>query len=210
MRNTVLAHLRLSYGEEASGSPERQERMIRAWCDKHAPGMQVEVYADVEGHHSGRKEEGRPQWQKLKARSHDPDAAVVIVESISRLFRNLKLLLVFVDECTARGVRFVSVAEGFDFKPPSESDNPLEEAMRRMSLQQFGALAEAWSNLTAAKMQDKVKTKRARGQHWGTVPFGAQRNARDLLEPDTAGVWHRATLAEVAWHPGKEPPAGEG
>lgn len=192
-RTTVLGHTRLSWGEADSNSPARQENAIQSWARGNA-FQNVEIFADVEGRHSGRKNEGRPEWLRLRERlDSDPTIAVVVVESVDRLFRNLKLLLAFVDDCVARGVRFVSIAENFDFKPPSQADNPLEEAMRRMALQQFGALAEAWSNMTSAKMQMKVSAWREEGKYWGIEPFGTKRDDTDRLAPDTrASYW---------WHP---------
>lgn len=204
-RNVVLGHARLSWGEQDSSSPARQESAIRAWAQRNGFDR-VELFADVEGRHSGRKHEGRPEWSRLRQRVGDPQTAVVVVESVDRLFRNLKLLLAFVDDCVAQGVRFVSIAENFDFKPPSQADNPLEEAMRRMALQQFGALAEAWSNMTSAKMQMKIAAWREEGKYWGIEPFGTKRDERDRLAPDTrVSYW---------WHPEQgtvtDAPMGEG
>jgi DNA invertase Pin-like site-specific DNA recombinase len=205
-RSVVLGHTRLSYGEQDSNSPVRQATAIQTWAKREQFDL-VELFADVEGRHSGRKNEGRPEWARLLRRlEYDPTVAVVVVESIDRLFRNLKLLQQFVDDCVARGVRFVSIAENFDFKPPSEADNPLEEAMRRLALQQFGALAEAWSNMTSAKMKMKIAAWREVGKYWGIEPFGSKRDATDRLAPDThIAYW---------WHPGQgvtvDSPSGDG
>jgi DNA invertase Pin-like site-specific DNA recombinase len=208
-RSTVLGHTRLSWGEQDSGSPERQASAIQGWA-KREQFAQVEIFADVEGRHSGRRNEGRPEWARLLARlDNDPTVAVVVVESIDRIFRNLKLLQQFVDDCVARGVRFVSIAENFDFKPPSQADNPLEEAMRRLALQQFGALAEAWSNMTSAKMQMKVAAWRVQGKYWGVPPFGTIRDSEDKLAPDTriSYWWHpeRGITTEVPSEEGWQP-----
>lgn len=195
-RSVVLGHTRLSWGEQDSNSPARQANAIQSWA-KREQFEQVELFADVEGRHSGRKNEGRPEWARLLRRLEtDPTIAVVVVESIDRLFRNLKLLQQFVDDCVARGVRFVSIAENFDFKPPSQADNPLEEAMRRLALQQFGALAEAWSNMTSAKMKMHVQAQHNKGKHWGTCPLGTQldREGKLIPAPDTYPA-----LAELYW-----------
>lgn len=184
-QDIVLGHSRLSWGRDDSGSPRRQSTAISKWAKaNHYPVSKLELYADVEGRHSGRKDTGRPEWTRLKARLSDPQVAAVVVESIDRLFRNLKLLLAFVDDCIARGIRFVAIAENLDFQP---GNNPMEAAMSRMSLQQFGALAEMWANLTSAKMQMHVDTKRTDGKHWGTVPFGAilDDNGKLVPHPDT-------------------------
>ncbi len=193
-RTLVLGHARLSWGEQDSNSPARQTNAIRAWAAREG-FSDVEIYADVEGRHSGRKNEGRPEWARLLQRLEtDPTVAVVAVESVDRLFRNLKLLQHFVDDCTARGVRFVSIAENFDFKPPAEAGNPLEEAMRRLALQQFGALAEAWSNMTSAKMKLHVEAKYHKAQHWGRCPFGTELDRKGKL---TAAADTYPALAEL-------------
>jgi DNA invertase Pin-like site-specific DNA recombinase len=183
-RDIVLGHTRLSWGRDDSGSPRRQEGAIQAWARQNGYNHNVEIFADVEGRHSGRKEQGRPEWKRLRSRLSDPHVAVVIVESVDRLFRNLKLLLDFVDGCTEKGIRFVSLAERLDFQP---SDNPMEAAMRRMSLQQFGALAEMWANITSAKMQMHVEAMRDDGKHWGICPFGTIRanNGKLTACPET-------------------------
>lgn len=205
-RSVVLGHSRLSWGEQDSNSPARQARAVQSWATRNGY-TELAQYADVEGRHSGRKNEGRPEWARLRERAYnDPTVAAVVVESVDRLFRNLKLLLLFVDDCLEMGVRFASIAENFDFKPPAQGDNPLNAAMQRMALQQSGALAEAWSNMTAAKMKMKVESWRQDGKYWGIEPFGSKRDTTNKLSPDTAAAYH--------WHPQHgisiAPPIGEG
>lgn len=195
-RDVALGYIRLSMGRDDEDSPARQEAAIRDWCRRNG-FHNLELYRDVEGRHSGRQDEGRPEWTLFRERMKSPRVAVVVAEMAERFYRNLKLQLNFADECAALGVRFVTVVEGFDFRPRAEpvpldsSRNvEMEEVMARSSLQTFGSAAELWANLTSAKMKAFVRRKRNSGKYVGTVPFGAQRSAMEILEPDEGGAWY--------------------
>ncbi len=209
----VLGHIRLSDGQDGADSPKRQESSIRAWCRREGYDQaRIELYADVIGRHSGRKEKGRPEWSRLKARLGDEQVAVVIVESISRLFRNLELAIVFAKRCAKQGIRFVSIAENIDFDPADfdvplecERNVELEVAMKMQTFQQHAAMAQAWSDITSANMKAKVRRARAKGKHWGTCPFGSMRDEEQKLARDNRGVWYRPPQGENGPLWAKEP-----
>jgi DNA invertase Pin-like site-specific DNA recombinase len=88
-RQVALCYIRLSYAKDQDdlNSPDRQRANIQLVCDRK--GWIPEWYQDVGGHRSGRSEENRPEWLRLKTRIGDPDVAAVVANDLSRLHRNV-------------------------------------------------------------------------------------------------------------------------
>lgn len=110
-RKTALCYVRQSVtrnGQDMT-SPERQKDALQAECNQR--GWQAEFYIDAEGHRSGRTEETRPEWLKLKQRLKDPDIAALVAWDMSRLHRNVASSLQTIDAAKDCGVEIVFVAD---------------------------------------------------------------------------------------------------
>src|SRR5437868_4699195 len=84
-------------------SPERQKDVIRAYCEQH--GWSCEWYIDADGHKSGRSEDNRAEWLKMKLRLKDPDIIALVVYDQSRAMRNLWRAIKLFEELPAYGVQ---------------------------------------------------------------------------------------------------------
>jgi DNA invertase Pin-like site-specific DNA recombinase len=170
IRNRALIYIRKSIVRNATDtvSPERQRAGCLAEAERH--GWIVEdgdIYADAEGHQSGRND-SRPDWQRLRRRiRHDESIAAVIVESLSRASRSVRAFFEFVEELRARGIGLVSLKERFD----------TSSAMGQAMLGFIAVVNQLESDLASERMQMNIRFKRQAGRHWGSTPFGCQREA---------------------------------
>jgi DNA invertase Pin-like site-specific DNA recombinase len=85
--NIALCYERLSYSRNGVDeiSPKRQREFNQAVCE--ANGWQPELYADIEGHKSGRFVANRPGWQRLESRLSDSDVVALVAYDLARLHR---------------------------------------------------------------------------------------------------------------------------
>lgn len=171
-------------------SPERQLAACRAAAEAHSwEAGEGEVYADAEGHRSGRTEEHRPAWQALKARlAVDPTVAAVVVNSLDRGSRSPKDFFNFLDLIHRQGVELVSVTEQFD----------TSTAIGRAFLAILMVIASLESDLASERVLDTIAHLKSRGIHWGRTPFGYTRDEDAIPQPDDNAPAVRECLAYYA------------
>lgn len=164
-------------GAPDPASPAMQEAACRELAA--AQGWTPEVYADAEGHRSGKSARNRPGWAKARARLDDADTVALIVYAYSRAFRNVKLLLDLVDELQAGGKRIVAVKDS--------GMNPYT-SRGRMMMTFAAAFDEGESNEASERRIETIEyLRRTKGRHYGLPPFGAIRKPVDgdlVLHPN--------------------------
>jgi DNA invertase Pin-like site-specific DNA recombinase len=87
-RTTLLSYRRRSVVKTDRDlvSPARQTQAVEGLAA--ARGWTCEWTKGVEGHSSGRTEEGRPGWMALRAQLKRPDVVGISAYSLSRISRN--------------------------------------------------------------------------------------------------------------------------
>jgi DNA invertase Pin-like site-specific DNA recombinase len=163
--------------ENASVSPDQQRAAIRALVE--ARGFACEWYVDAEGHRSGLSEEGRPAWLQLKAQLPRADVAGIAAYDLSRIHRNTREFLEFVDELEKLHKRMVLVHDMVD----------TGTAGGRMLATVLVSMYEMEARKTSERVTANIEYKRrALGWHWGTIPFGCIR-IKGCLQPDPDTLW---------------------
>lgn len=168
-RNRALVYIRKSVVRNAADavSPERQRAACLAEAERHGWFVveEADVYADAEGHRSGRTED-RPEWQRLRRRlRRDGTVCAVIVESLSRASRSVRDFFNFVEDLRGRGIALVSLKERFD----------TSSAIGQALLGMVAIINQLESDLASERMQSNIAYKKSQGRHWGPLPFGCQR-----------------------------------
>jgi site-specific DNA recombinase len=163
-RRHSLIYVRQSYrrrGENADAdvSPEAQEKAARAALPT---GASAEVISDTGGHRSGRTD-ARDGYQELLRRLCDPDVAGVAVYDLSRLARNIHLMLDLKRELDDRGLRLI-VAN----LPGSTFDDSIGKFM----FNQLCSAAQFQADIDSDRMIAVTRTKHERGGHNGRDPYG--------------------------------------
>lgn len=123
--------------------PENQLRELREYCSRR--GWQPREYVDKGV--SGAKEK-RPALDQLLLDARRRRFDVLVCWRLDRLGRNLRHLILLLDDLHATGVAFVSLAEGIDATTPAG----------RLQLHVLGAIAE----FERSRVQERVKAGLAR------------------------------------------------
>jgi DNA invertase Pin-like site-specific DNA recombinase len=132
--------------------PENQLRELRRYTE--ARGWQATEFVDrgVSG-----ARESRPALDELVKAARRRRLDTLVVWRLDRLGRNLRHLIMLLDEFTALGVGFVSLGEGIDTSTPAG----------RLQLHILGAIAEFERARIAERVRLGVARARAHGKRLG-------------------------------------------
>jgi len=168
-------------------SPARQTKAVEAAA--LIEGFACEWYEDVDGHRSGRREEGRPGWLNLRAQLDRPDVVGVGAYSLARIYRNAREFLEFIEELTIRNLRLILVADNID----TSTATGLAVATI------LAAMAQLESDLASERQVNTIAfLRQEKGRHWGIPPYGTERDEEKQLIPARGGYWYFSPTAETA------------
>ena len=167
----AVAYIRVSSEEQIEGwSLEAQEREFVELC-KMKGWQASKIYP----------EEGRSAWSESTAKRtvylqlHQAARAnhfeVLIVHSLDRWSRNLRVTLDSFKTLSDYGISFVSIREQIDYTTPEG----------KLFLAMLGAFAQYYSDVLAMHTRKGVKVRASHGFHVGPVPFLATRYARSSV-----------------------------
>ena len=123
------------------------------------------------------KNTDRPELKKMLTFIREGDT--VVIESISRLARNTKDLLLLVDEFSKRGVAFVSQKENIDTTTPTG----------KFILTVFGAIAELEREYILQRQAKGIAIAKANGVYKGRKPLDC---------PDFDKVYQQVELGKIS------------
>lgn len=132
--------------------PENQLRELRRYTE--ARGWTAREYVD---HGVSGATEKRPALDRLVKDAKRRQFDVLVCWRLDRLGRNLRHLILFLDELQALGVAFVSLSEGIDATTPAG----------RLQLHVLGAIAEFERARIAERVKAGLVRARAQGRRLG-------------------------------------------
>jgi DNA invertase Pin-like site-specific DNA recombinase len=176
--------------------PENQLREVRRYAE--ARGWKATEYVD-KGVSGGK--DSRPALDALVRDARRRKFDILIVWRLDRLGRNLRHLILLLDEMTAIGVGFVSLAEAIDTSTPAG----------RLQLHILGAIAEFERARIAERVRAGLQRARAQGRRLGRpsriVPHAMLDPVRGLsvrkaaaelgVSPATAHRWLKFCRSQV-------------
>lgn len=197
-------YARVSTGEQ---SVENQLADLQRYADKR--GWRSELYVDsgISG-----SRESRPSLDRLVKDARRRKIDVVLCWRLDRLGRNLRHLVVLLDELEGLGVKFVSLNEGIDTSTPAG----------RLQMQVLAAIAE----FERGRLRERVRAGLARARRMGvrlgrpvaSIPvervqdvahLPAAAAARDLgVSLSTLKRWRRAVQKTFPHRPALSPQIG--
>ena len=184
-KQQVLALIRVSAESQVDGySLDAQEREIR---ERFAADSIITV----------RREEGqsahvdtirkRPVLIKVLDDIRQGKANLLVVHSLDRLSRNLKILLEIMAVLGEHGVGLVSISEDIDYSTPHG----------KMTTQMLGSFAEFFSEMLSTHVKKGIGERARQGRHLGCIPFGYESCWQELkgepklaCEPEHPGAVH--------------------
>lgn len=183
MKKIILCYRRKSQVRDRADliSPQKQTAAVEASVTILEGDFITEWYEDIAGHRSGRTEQGRPGWLQLKEQLQRADVAGIACYSLSRIYRNVREFLLFVEELNRLELRLLVVKERIDTHTPT--------GLAIMTI--LMAMYQLESDLASSRMTDTIAFKRhTLKQHWGPIPFGCIRDPESgNLAPDPARVY---------------------
>lgn len=161
--------------------PENQLVELRRYAE--ARGWTAQEYVDKGV--SGAKDR-RPALDELVRDARRRRFDVLVCWRLDRLGRNLRHLILLLDELSAVGVAFVSLAEGIDATTPAG----------RLQLHVLGAIAEFERARIAERVRAGLARVRASGARLGRPP--ARLDAADVVRTAGLSIRQAATILGVS------------
>lgn len=177
----ALCYIRLSYtsDDDDTNSPARQRHNIERFCQRH--GFTPEWFEDVGGHRSGRSEENRPEWLRLKMRLGDGDVAALVANDLSRFHRNMSKVYTMLDEIEQYGIP-LGIAS-------SDLLLDVTGVQGRLMTYVTSMFDDFYARDIAAKARESIEYRKRQGITIGIPPFGTVRDKDGYLIPSKEGAW---------------------
>lgn len=158
----AVVYNRVSSQDQVEGhSLDAQERLFRELCKNRGwePGR---VYREEgrSAHVDSIKK--RPVFRQLLEDAGKGQFDVVVVHTLDRWSRNLKVLLESVSILNEHGVGLVSITEKLDWST----------AEGRLVARTLGSFGEFFSDMLATHVKKGIEERAYKGLHLGAVPFG--------------------------------------
>jgi DNA invertase Pin-like site-specific DNA recombinase len=163
--STAAAYLRRSVSKDPTKEVSREAQ--EAACRRMAGGAPLTLYTDW-GISGGTTR--RPEYQRLRADLAAGRVDAVYTYSVSRLGRNARELLDFLEACKARGVVVTTEAEGTIGGRGAFAD---------FMLLIMAGLAQLERELASERTLAAHAIRRQRGDHIGPTPYGMRLEARE-------------------------------
>ncbi len=153
-------------GQVDGDGPDRQRDAIKQFCEAHGLAFAGEFFDEAV---SGTKEGmDRPAFSKMLIEA-DIQRAVIVVERMDRLARDLLVSEMLLRECRTRGIKVFCADQGQLIDIASDEGDPTRKLIRQV----LAAVAE-WgkSELVRKLRHARERVKRERGRCEGTIPYG--------------------------------------
>ena len=158
----AVGYVRVSTEEQVEGhSLDAQRREIKRYCDRHGYEF-VRFYADegVSAYTGSMRK--RPQLSALLASAEQQGFDVVIVHTLDRWARNIRVQSDTLERLGRAGAGFVSIAENQDFTTPHG----------KLMLTMIGGVSEFFSGQLGVHVSKAKRERATQGLPVGPVPFG--------------------------------------
>lgn len=158
----AVAYLRVSSLSQVEGhSLDAQERLFRELCKSR--GWEAAAIYREEGKSAlSDSLTKRPELRRLLEEARGRQFQVVVVHTMDRLARNLRVLLEVVSTLGKDQVALASITEQVDWSTPEG----------RLVGQSLGSVAEFFSRMLARHVEKGVQERVHKGLHLGSIPFG--------------------------------------
>ena len=180
----AVAYIRVSDPSQIEGhSLDAQDRLFHELC-KTRGWEPVLVYREEGRSAKSDSIARRPVLRQLLDDAGKGNFEIVVVHTMDRWARNLRVSLETQGILARHGVMLVSITEQIDHTTPEG----------RFMMQMLGGLAELYSGTLSKHVQKGVSERVLQGRHLGGVPFGYRPCSAEGCDPEHPGGVH---LVEV-------------
>ncbi|HZA25469.1 MAG TPA: recombinase family protein, partial [Dehalococcoidia bacterium] len=160
----AVAYIRVSDSSQVDGrSLDAQERLFHELC-KNGGWLPGRTYREEGKSAHSDSIAKRPMFRQLLEDAGKGQFEVVVVHTLDRWARNLKVLLESVAILNQHGVGLVSITENLDWST----------AEGRLVARTLGSFGEFFSDTLATHVKKGISERARQGLHLGGIPFGYQ------------------------------------
>ena len=160
----AVAYIRVSSLDQVDGnSLDAQDRLFQELC-KSRGWEPVKVYREEGKSAHVDSINKRPVFRQLLDDADQDRFDAVVVHTLDRWSRNLKVTIETINLLTANNVGFVSITENIEYSNPQG----------RLFAQMLGAFAEYYSGALSTHVKKGKSEQAHKGLHLGGIPFGYQ------------------------------------
>jgi DNA invertase Pin-like site-specific DNA recombinase len=160
----AVAYIRVSDSSQVDGhSLDAQERLFHELC-KNRGWLPGRTYREEGRSAHSDSISKRPMFRQLLDDASKGQFDVVVVHTLDRWARNLKVLLESVAILNQQGVGLVSITENLDWST----------AEGRLVARTLGSFGEFFSDMLATHVKKGIGERARQGLHLGGIPFGYQ------------------------------------
>ena len=160
----AVAYLRVSNLSQVDGhSLDAQDRLFRQLCDNRGWGA-VRVYREEGASAHSESIKKRPVFRQLMEDAKKGKFDVVVVHTLDRWSRNLRVTLESLANLAMYDVALVSITENIDYSTPQGM----------LMTQLLGSFAQFFSNMLGTHVSKGLDQRAVEGLHTGGIPFGYQ------------------------------------
>ena len=183
----AVAYTRVSSLSQVDGySLDAQERSYKDYCrSKGWEALHVYREEGRSAHHESIRK--RPVFRQLLEDAGKGSFDVVIIHTLDRWSRNLKVLLESISTLDKHEVGLVSITENLDWST----------AQGRLVARTLGSFGEFFSDMLATHVKKGIQERALQGLHLGAIPFGYEScwkeeagEKRLLCQPEHSGGLH--------------------
>ena len=191
----AVAYIRVSDSSQVEGhSLDAQERLFRELC-KTRGGETVGIYREVGRSAHADSINKRPVFRQLLEDAAKGLFDVVVVHSLDRWSRNLKVLLESVSILSQHSVGLVSITENLDWSTPEG----------RLVARTLGSFGEFFSDMLSTHVKKGIEERARGGLHLGGIPFGFEScwkkvhgERQAICDPEHPGGLHTIPIEAAA------------
>ena len=159
----IYAYIRVSTAEQSGSS---QEFEIRQWAERQ--GLKIDRWETESV--SGTVPPGRRKLGRLIRRMRPED--LLVCTEISRLGRNMLMIMSILNDCASRGIRIHTIKDNFDL------NNNINSKIIAFA---FALAAEIERNLISQRTREALADRKAAGIRLGRPP-GSYKKRDEILE----------------------------
>jgi len=165
----AVLYARVSTEEQMDGwSVPAQTREFEDYC-QHKDWQNVSIYIEEGKSAHSDAIEKRPEFRQLLDDCGKGAFDVVVVHSLDRWSRNLRVTLESFKQLADQGIAFSSITENIDYSTPEG----------KLFIAMLGAFAQYFSDSLAKHTSKGLKERAMSGFPNGDIPFGYRRYAKD-------------------------------
>jgi site-specific DNA recombinase len=162
--NKVVAYLRVSSASQVEGhSLDAQERLFYETC-KNRGWQPLRIYREEGRSAHVESIARRPVFRKLLEDVAKNEFEVIVVHTLDRWSRNLKVMLESLSILAKHNVSLASISENIDYSTPQG----------KLFTQMLGSFAEYFSASLSTHVSKGQNQRAYEGKHMGGIPFGYQ------------------------------------